>query len=479
MKQSLTVLFIITFLNISHSLKSEDSQAQELEAVYPVTDLLLKKGLTYKILFSERTDSVINFKGLKSPSKGRHDFLAFIVNDGDTIVYVGHEDRERDNIKGDGGGGTVFNVTYDGNEWYTTSKYNSIDFSSVGGTINNCGGSLTPFNTILTAEEWDKSSNIEVSNNGNWISDTSNYANREKWENFGWMVEVDPISGKALRKLYEMGRYAHEDAELVLEMKTVYLTDDNSPSVWFKFVYNEWNNLSDGKLFAFKGDGEWIELPNDRDSLNKIRDVAIARGAVMFNRFEWIERIGNKLYITETGKDIDKWKKHIKRGGIPAKHLESKLDNKNNIIDPFGRVLEFDLDNESMNVLLEGGTSEAKGFTFSNPDGLASTKFNGKDYLLIHEDIIGTSLGRSGSSVSNEDEVYNEIYLLEIGKDRYIIDDLMRVAVAPRGCETTGGYFSPDGKHLFLNIQEPDPKNPEPFNRSHTVVVSGFELLFD
>jgi secreted PhoX family phosphatase len=397
-------------------------------------------------------------------------------------LYVGHEDRMFDRLIGDGGGGTLFDVERSEGKWNVTSPFRAVDFSPVGGTINNCGGSLTPMGTILTAEEWDADNNEKLNNSGQWITDTTEYLGRSKWKNFGWMVEVDPESGKAMNKLWQMGRYAHEDAIVMPDKKTVYLTDDNSPAVWFKFIADTAGDLTEGQLYAYNdGNGKkpyWIKMPMDFESMVNAREVAVSLGASLFNRLEWVEGVGSKLYITETGRDETKWKKYMIMGGVPAMHMdEYKTDKKGRYSDPYGRVLLFDTDTDEMSVYINGGIDTKKGISFSNPDGLTQVTWNGRTYLVVHEDIIETSLGRSGNPASNTDEVYNEIFFIDLAIKEPSLNDLNRLYVAPRGCETTGGYFSPDGSSFFVNIQDPDKTNPEPFNRSHTVVITGFSKL--
>ena len=52
-------------------------------------------------------------------------------------------------------------------------------------------------------------------------------------EVMGWMVEVDIQSKKPLRKLWQMGRYSHEDTYCTPDGKLVYLTDDYGGGVFF------------------------------------------------------------------------------------------------------------------------------------------------------------------------------------------------------------------------------------------------------
>ena len=76
-----------------------------------------------------------------------------------------------------------------------------------------------------------------------------------------------------------MGRYSHENAVVMPDEKTVYLTDDGYDTVLFKFVANTPGDLSAGTLYAAKVaqdasrdsattgfDVEWIEMASSSNS---------------------------------------------------------------------------------------------------------------------------------------------------------------------------------------------------------------------
>ena len=92
----------------------------------------------------------------------------------------------------------------------------------------------------MTAEEWMQSSNERLhAYRGNiQYPDTSDYVVKtfngeevnqtvSRFENFNWMVEVDPVEARAIRKNYNMGRFGHEGGTAMDDQKTVYLTDDS------------------------------------------------------------------------------------------------------------------------------------------------------------------------------------------------------------------------------------------------------------
>ena len=276
--------------------------------------------------------------------------------------------------------------------------------------------------------------------------------------------------------------------------KTVYLTDDFTPAVFFKFVAKNSGDYSVGQLYAYKQSddgmtGSWITLPMVFDSMLVARDVAMRRGATTFTRHEWIAELDGIVYITETGRDkSDAHYKATKKGATMAKHLRERLPAgtgvtlyngevkaDSNVTDYYGRVLKFDPATDKMTVLLEGGrgiTNTAK--HLSNPDGLAVTTIGTKKYLFIQEDLNGLSQGRVSPEAEAAGRVICEAYLLDLAEPA-TIDNLKRVFVGPASSEVTGGVFTPDGTTFFINAQHPDSKLAAPYNTSYTVAVSGFD----
>lgn len=438
---------------------------------------LMPKGFEYQILFSTG-DTVFTNDGTTSPAKSKHDFVTYIPIDGSSVhgwLYVGHESHDTNSVLGDGGSGTVFEIKKEGKEWNVVSKKFAIDFSTVGGTLRNCGGTLAPGGTILTAEECEPTSNYTLLTKDSF-RDTSDYNGRKRYLNYGWMVEVDPYNKKAQRKLWQMGRFEHEDAQCMPDGRTIYLTDDATPAVLFKFVAKQKFRYEEGQLFAYQQSadaksGNWIELPMQMDSLIYARDVAIRRGATLFVRHEWIEAVGNKLYITETGNDNIDFERAIKMGGKPANHFSSMKTGEYTYSDPYGRLLVLDLKTNKIEPFLNGGTINNDTLQcFSNPDALTSVRINGKTYLVISEDINGAAgFNRNGNAADGK--TYNEVYFLDLSIAQPKLTDLKRFMVGPRGCETTGDMFTPDGKSYFVSIQSPASDNQPPFNKACVIAV--------
>jgi secreted PhoX family phosphatase len=456
----------------------------EVDPVFDAEDLILPEGFSYRILFQEKTDSVVREDGKKFPAKGNHDLTVFIPDEKEPeskgLVYVSHETKYANKDLGDGGGATIFSIKKIEGYWQITSDFKHVDFSGVGFTNRNCGGSLTPNNTVFTCEESWAWNTAYLYQDGKGHRDTSWVNGRPIWQNMGYVVEVDPFSGKVIQKHYKMGKFVHEDALCSADGRTVYLTDDNSPGVFFKYKTKKPFDYSDGQLFAYKQSddgmgGEWLTLPMDTLSLIHCRDSAIARGASMFIRHEWVEEVNGKLYICETGEDEFSWAESIAKGGAVPNYVKKGLAHSNTKFDDaFGRVLVFDPQTNKMSVYLEGGFISDSLHCFSNPDCNTSVTLGGRDFLVLSEDINWYSRGRVSSDAERKRNFVNEIYFLPVQDKPVTRDDLLRFCVAPLGAETTGVVFLPDGA-MLMNIQHPSARNKSKLNKSSTIIVEGFK----
>ena len=88
--------------------------------------------------------------------------------------------------------------------------------SIVMGTLANCSGGITPWQTFLTCEEnYDGfygetlyDANGEPQHKESYYYGWENYYDNPP-EHYGWVVEVDPKTGNA-QKHIALGRFAHE-----------------------------------------------------------------------------------------------------------------------------------------------------------------------------------------------------------------------------------------------------------------------------
>ena len=451
---------------------------------FDADSIILPEGFTYRVLFQEKNDLVTRADGQTFPAKGNHDLSVFVPDEEfpatKGLLYVSHETKYADSNLGDGGGATVFELELVDGHWNVNGPFNHVDFAPVGYTNRNCGGSLTPNCTVFTCEESWAWNTEYLYQGGKGHTDTTWVNGLSVWQNMGYVVEVDPLTREVIQKHYKMGKFVHEDAHCTADGKTVYLTDDMSPGVFFKYETVKPFDYTDGQLYAFKqglngGEGSWLALPMDTLSLINCEKIAKSMGATMFVRHEWLEEVNGKLYICETGEDHFNWQESIAMGGTVPDYLSANFSTGEfQFDDPFGRILEFDPATNKMRSYLEGGFFSDSIGCFSNPDCNTSVTIGGKTYLVISEDINWFDRGRVSQEAEKREDFFNEIYFLDLSIENPTVDDLMRFCVAPRGSETTGVIFLPDGS-MIMNIQHPKASNEGVFTKSTTIVVEGFK----
>lgn len=498
-----------------------------IPAGYTPKEIVLPPSpLTTQILFIGGTDIVQTTPTYGNPSgemvaKEWHDFIGFTPDkSGQSLgwVSVNHEMVQANDKIGDGGGMTAFRVRRkadgtlevmdqqlsDGRK----GKFFNVDFvNTVGETGMNCGGISSGVDgRIWTAEEWFQNSNSDIFAAGAGIRDTSDFTVKsdipgwngkrlKRYQNLNWMVEIDPREAKAIRKQYNWGRQPFEGGAVEPGNRIVYLGPDDTPGFFGMFVANTPGDYTRGTLFAYKHDKpgyNWVPIWED-GSLLEHKKYANLKGATMYNRIEWValDPKNNFVYFTETGNDrpAGSWSDDAQVGGkfdpyhmerAKAQGVASPADA--GYRDYYGRIWQYDPVKDTATVYLEAGPFFANSPSeadypekhLSNPDGLSVMQIQGKSYLVIQEDLNGTSFGRTPAGVSNRT---CEVFLLDLSIQKPTINDLIRLTAVPAGAEVTGAIATPDGKSLLINSQHPSTSNPFPFNHSLTFAIHGFDKI--
>lgn len=460
-------------------------------------------------------------------SKDWNDFIGFTPDaSGQHLgwISINHEKVVSNDNLGDGGGMTTFLIDRDSltdsiivvNQTLLdgrSGKFFNVDFvNHTGETGMNCGGiTSTVDGRIWTAEEWFRGDNTDIADrdtslftigtgtaNGQaapagfpgWNGQTI-----QKYQNYNYMTEIDPRQAVAIRKQYNWGRQAFEGGVVMPDNRTVYLTVDDTPAFFTKFVADNAGDFTVGKTYVYKQDAtgsKWIEIDNtDPNKMLNFKNEAVAVGATMFNRLEWIAKDpnSNKVYLTETGRDnpASRWADESAAGATHATHtlnraafVQGTHPDSSDYWDYYGRVLQFDPATDAMTSFLEGGPHYANSPDsthypynhLSNPDGLNFINVNGQSYMMICEDLNGTSHGRVPAGLSDRT---CELYLFDMSDNTPTVSDLTRISVAAKGAEITGAIASPDGKTIFVNSQHPSSSNPFPYNHSLTYAITGWD----
>ena len=291
-------------------------------------------------------------------------------------------------------------------------------FRSLGGTIRNCSGGVTPWGTWLTCEE----APIGPGEPRGQGLDKSH----------GWVFEV-PASARGLVDavpLTAMGRFNHEAACVDPASGIVYQTEDRDDSVLYRFVPAVPGKLAQGgRLQAMVIEGladtrnwdvsdsgrampvgktypvRWVDLDDVEAPKDDLRARAAAKGAALVARGEGLHMGENAVFACCTN------------GG--AKKL--------------GQILK-----------LTPGLAGAPGTVELFFESQSIDQFNYGDNLTV---------APSGHLFVCEDQ-YTDV-----------VDNHIR-GITPQGAaygfarltaqtELAGGCFSPDGKWLFVNAYSP------------------------
>lgn len=151
------------------------------------------------------------------------------------------------------------------NQWDVLDSQ-MLNLSKINGAWVLCFGSVSPWGTPLFSEE------LYFDDTENWNNPNFRYhSDQLRLErylgyypnpyDYGFIIEMNEATTTTpeLVRHLAMGRFSHENALVMPDHKTVYLTDDGYETVLFKFVADVPGDLTEGTLFAAKliQDGSW------------------------------------------------------------------------------------------------------------------------------------------------------------------------------------------------------------------------------
>jgi uncharacterized protein len=316
---------------------------------------------------------------------------------------------------------------------------------SLAGTFVNCAGGPTPWGSWLSCEE-------TVDGPGPFRPDSQGrpFRGTAGWErDHGYIFEVPSSSDVAVDPvpLKAMGRFVHEAVAIDPATGIVYETEDRGTAGFYRFIPEVPGRLAEGgrlEMLKIKGAWqadtrtgqraaralpvEWVEIPDpdpadaQSDSLAVYRQ-GFARGGATFGRLEGCWWGNGAVYIASTN------------GGDAGQ----------------GQIWEYRPNGRSDGTLRLVYESPDRA-VLSFPDNLTVTPSGA---LLLCED---TSRSRPG--------------LVGLTRDGRIFP----FCVDPDDDEWCGATFSPDGRHLFANLQGDTRGNPTQagtFTPGRTVAIWG------
>jgi len=386
--------------------------------------LLLPDGFTYRS-FGWTGDVMTDGR----PTPPLHDGMAVIQHrDGELILSRNHEVTDDADPIGDA------DITFDSRASAGCTNLAIADVSgkllrdwvSISGTLRNCAGGPTPWGTWLTCEET--------------VLGPGDVVEERQWNlehDHGWIFEVPADQAVDPKPLEAMGRFVHEAVAVDPHTGIVYETEDRNTSGFYRFIPDNPSELAAGgrlQMMRVVGqldlrtglnacqrfDVQWIEIqdpqrrhsPGTSDTLG-VYQQGKAQDAATFSRLEGCWFQDGLVYFVATD------------GGDAA----------------YGQVWVYNPANEQLQLLFE-----SPGPTVLNyPDNVTVSPRGG---ILTCEDNDQPIQRMQGISTKGMVFPFAENNVVLDGQRNGIQGDF-------RGGEWAGCTFSPDGKWLFVNIQEP------------------------
>lgn len=376
----------------------------------------LPQGFSYRLL-SSLGDSMDD--GGTVPDKA--DGMGCLDIGNNEIVLV----RNHELVASDGSGGPIAHGfgTHNGNILPGGTTNIVLDastlkvkrqFRSLGGTIRNCSGGVTPWKSWLTCEEAPTGPGQKY---GEGLA-----------VNHGWVFEI-PAEATGLVDavpLRAMGRFNHEAACVDPKTGYVYMTEDRDDGVLYRFKPTVAGDLAQGgqlQAMVVKDmsdtrnwdaaamnvgqsmSASWVDLDNVEAPKDDLRHLAKTKGATLIARGEGIHMGEDELYFCSTS------------GGAQQLGQIFRLTPSRNSAP------------DTVELFFESESSEQ----FNYGDNLCVSP-NG--HLIVCED-------------QYTDVVDNHLRGITPAGAPY---DFARLRIQT---ELAGGCFSPDGKWLFVNAYAP------------------------
>ncbi|MFN8396951.1 MAG: DUF839 domain-containing protein [Bacteroidia bacterium] len=360
---------------------------------------------------------------------GSNDFTGYVPIQGSSTH--GYLSISTEAIPGDV---TILEVQYNAfmEKWLVLDG-NVVDMSQLGDsnvapTARNCSGAVTPWNTVITCEELESTTDL----------------NGDGYLDWGWSIEIDPATHSVVDhnldgkpdKLWALGHFRHENAAFAPDSVTVYQGEDATTNGFlFKFIAHEKMRLDSGELYVLHQSGNvgnWIRIPNETQwERNHTVLLADSLGGTDFFRIEDVEvnPLTGEIYFAST-----------------AMSRVYKFEDRGDSISGFGIFVDYG----TYQIVSEHDTTP---LLLTYPDNLV---FDGDGNLWVAQDGGGAHLWVFGPMHS-------------LGNP-----DVRIFTTAVRGAEPTGMTFTPDFRYLFMSFQHPFYSNVIP-----SVDATGQSFVFN
>ena len=304
------------------------------------------------------------------------------------------------------------------------------DFVSLSGTLNNCAGGPTPWQSWISCEETTYGQTKYTTAGG---LEVGGFA---KPHGYCFEVRASANNNVAPVALTAMGRFVHEAVAVDAKRGIVYQTEDNNPAGFYRFLPNRHKHLEEGgrlQVLAVKDKANfdtrtgqktgkqlkttWLSIdepnpPEADTNSSAVFNQGSKKGAALFARLEgcFIAKNG-QVYFASTN------------GG----------ENKG------GQIWLYQPDGKDKGILTLVFESPDREI-LDMPDNICLHPKN--NLLFLCED---SDYGLSGATAEN--------FVRILSPDGKIADFAKNISPGKETSEFAGATFSPDGKTLFVNIQ--------------------------
>lgn len=366
-----------------------------------------------------------------------------VVSDKDGIVTLVRNHELRGSSGPIGDPGKAWDVTGGGT---TTLKFDTgterlVDSRiSLGGTLNNCAGGVTPWGTWLSCEEAPVTPELMF----------HGIESRQKlWrlghaqKSHGYVFEVHPDGESDPRPIIPMGQFYHEATAIDPGSGVVYMTEDRAPNAGlYRYLPDVPGDLqAGGTLQMLKVDGHseligamplnqamkisWVDIPDPGQGHtlgthdgSGVVNQGLSAGGTAFVSLEGCDYFDGSVYFTS------------KAGG----------SNRS------GQIFRLDIDAATVELIFE--STGVRGFS-----GLDNIVVSPRGQLMICEDRLGMfTKGQHIAGLAADGELFAICQANPDLRASYAGYELHKTAV---NSEWAGACFSTDGQWMFANLYNP------------------------
>jgi secreted PhoX family phosphatase len=376
------------------------------------------------------------------PGPGACDGMGVVASENGIVTLIrNHELRGSSGPIGDPqkawditGGGTS-TLRFD-----TRTEHLVESWISLGGTVNNCAGGITPWGTWLSCEE--APFTPELMHLGGDLRQKFWHLKHAK-KSHGYVFEVHPEGESRPQPIVEMGQFYHEAAALDPDSGIVYMTEDTAPSAGlYRYLPDLPGDLqAGGKLQMLRVESykaltytvplnkpmvfDWVDIaepdqghtPGTHDGAGVVAQ-GLANGGTAFVSLEGCSFHQGSIYFTS------------KAGG--EAHA--------------GQIFRLDIAQGTLELIFEA--AERDRFT-----GLDNIIVSPQGSLMICEDRLGAfTKAQYIAGLSEHDGLFAFCQINPQLGGEYAGHNLRKTAL---GSEWAGVCFSTDGLWMFANLYRP------------------------